>query len=203
MGFNKVNWEWKAICSRYCCRMGMGPGAECTRTMISVIATICVSLVLLEMASSAILSAVLPVFFLFQCLKYYIISSTWNSQTLLSENSVEANLSQDDSQPDLSGLNSGAVLSGQPPCATLETQLFTGVSQVANPTSGELQLKKKHVVCRVGTFYGVLCHSFALCWAAYPSKHHFRIWHVQWAASLFVFGYICEQLFNNTSSYAS
>ena len=42
--------------------MGMGPGAECTRTMISVIATICVSLVLLEMVSSAILSAVLPVF---------------------------------------------------------------------------------------------------------------------------------------------
>jgi len=51
-------------------------------------------------------------------------------------------LAQDDSQPDLSGLNSGAALSGQPPCATLETQLFTGVSQVANPTSGEPQLKK-------------------------------------------------------------
>ena len=53
-----------------------------------------------------------------------------------SGNFVEADLLQDDPQPGLSGLKSGAVLGGQPPCATLETQLLTGVSQVANLTLG-------------------------------------------------------------------
>ena len=54
-----------------------------------------------------------------------------------SENSIEVNLSQDVSQTDLSGLNSGAVLSGQPPCATLDAY------QVANLTLGQLQFEKK------------------------------------------------------------
>ena len=46
-----------------CCSMGMGPfwgGAECARAMFSVIATVCASLILLETASGAFLSAVLP-----------------------------------------------------------------------------------------------------------------------------------------------
>ena len=106
--------------------MGMGPfwgGAECARAMFSVIATVCASLILLETASGAFLSAVL--------LPVFNVLHVCYSRKMSTGNSVQA---QDNLQPGPSG--SGTVLGSQP-------STETGISQVANLTSGELQIKKK------------------------------------------------------------
>ena len=58
---NRVNWEWKADQIQGSAAEGEWDkvgGAECACTMNSVIATVCVSLVLLETASSVDLGAV-------------------------------------------------------------------------------------------------------------------------------------------------
>ena len=71
---------------------------------------------------------------------------------MVSEDSVQANLSQDDSQPGPSGLNVAVAVLGSQPGASTETQLLSVASQGANPTSGKL-LHKKNSSVGVGIFY--------------------------------------------------
>ena len=64
---------------------------------------------------------------------------------MASEDSVQAHLSQDDSQPGPSGLNIAATVLGSQPSASMESQLLSVASQGANPTSGELLCER--MVC--------------------------------------------------------
>ena len=75
---------------------------------------------------------------------------------MASEDSVQANLSQDDSQPGPSGLTIAATVLGSRPSASTESQLLSVASQGANPTSGEL-LCEKNGVCFCLIFNHLLC----------------------------------------------
>lgn len=74
---------------------------------------------------------------------------------MASKDSVQANLSQDDSQPGPSGLNIAATVLGSQPIESTESQLLSVASQGTNPTSGELLCER--MVCVFLSYFKSFC----------------------------------------------